>query len=797
MDVDRLSFAHPFAAQSSPDSGVSLWNDRRLWAGEVEQSSAQLPLAEPVTSLGIHGMGYHQPTQYIPHFPRSPTVNTPPDTLSASTIFLNRSPTTEPWLASPVSAINATPPRSLLHFRYLLPIDFPPHEDSVHAELFPLLVAHFSFLPASVFLDPLFMLQILRTKSSELSHSWDTEEMPTMFSYAYVAHNTEIGTDPQLALASIPIVLTRFGVSAPRETHLGRASGIPDGLASAVRAYRLRRAWGCPVIDPGAVTPPKSTESWQHGHCAELQAIPPVVEWCEHLQLENVVIHSLSVHKYGTRSAAMCKHNPWLTYDGIVLRSEIADGAMHDSAERSSPPMCHAETRKAVQEDIFSWIAHEDRDADRPKTVLWMSGPAGCGKTAIAGSVAEICEERGILAASFFFSSFSASQRRRRKRFLIPTLAYQLMQADVTGRVREHISSSIRRDPAILRKALKYQCRTLLLKPFIDNPPQTHIKVIVIDGLDEVESELPGGPLGEITRLQILRANQDDQVEILEALLPIVTNPAFPFRLFLVSRPERAIREFFTSQTAIQVTHELFLDGKYNPDADIELFLRSKFSDIRRRYRLPGSWPADESIETLVSNASGQFVYATTIIRFVEDGTRTPPDQLVRALRMQSMGTDNPLEPLFALYQHILDQSPDPTFASHWILLAAGLHYFRLPDMPARYCRLLLETSPGQEELLFGELVFVGLHPGIRRHFIALPSVPQVSWDYLRSIIGPRVLQEVRCRCYIRILENKGPVVPIVPICQFDKKVRQFEVRDRRRIELRLQYGSQIIECCS
>ncbi|KAJ3540992.1 hypothetical protein NMY22_g4070 [Coprinellus aureogranulatus] len=446
-----------------------------------------------------------------------------------------------------------------------------------------------------------------------------------------------------------------------------------------------------------------------------------------------------------------------------LLRSEIADGAMHDSAERSNPPTCHAETRKAVQEDIFSWIAHEERDADRPKTVLWMSGPAGCGKTAIAGSVAEMCEERGILAASFFFSSVSGSPRRRRKRFLIPTLAYQLMQADVTGRVREHILSSIRRDPAILRKALKYQCRTLLLKPFIDNPPQTHIKVIVIDGLDEVESELSGGPLGEITRLQILRANQDDQVEILEALLPIVTNPAFPFRLFLVSRPERAIREFFTSRTAIQVTHELFLDGKYNPDADIELFLRSKFSDIRRRYRLPGSWPADESIKTLVSNASGQFVYATTIIRFVEDGTRTPPDQLVRALQMQPMDADNPLEPLYALYQHILNQSPDPTFASQWILLAAGLHYFRLPDMPARYCKLLLETSPGQEELLLGNLSSLVCIPASEDTSSRYQVYHKSLGDYLRSIIGPRVLQEVRCRCYIRILENKGPVVPITP----------------------------------
>ncbi|KAJ3521406.1 hypothetical protein NMY22_g12335 [Coprinellus aureogranulatus] len=102
------------------------------------------------------------------------------------------------------------------------------------------------------------------------------------------------------------------------------------------------------------------------------------------------------------------------------LREHVSDGSMHNSADRFNAPTCHPDTRKAVQEDIFSWMTHDDRDGE-PKKILWMSGPAGCGKTAIAGSVAETCQERGILAASFFFSSFSPSLSRRRKRFLIPT----------------------------------------------------------------------------------------------------------------------------------------------------------------------------------------------------------------------------------------------------------------------------------------------------------------------------------------------------------------------------------------
>lgn len=207
--------------------------------------------------------------------------------------------------------------------------------------------------------------------------------------------------------------------------------------------------------------------------------------------------------------------------------------------------MCHPDTRKAVQENVFSWIAHDDG----PKRILWMSGPAGCGKTAIAGSVAEICEEQGLLAATFFFSSFAGSPSRRWKRFLISTLAYQLMQSDGTGTLREHIISSVKRDPTVFRKRLKDQCRTLLLEPLqlsaasrLPSSPQ----LIVIDGLDEVESEATTrDSSGSTTRLQAIQANEIDQVEVLSALLQLVSNPVFPFRIFISSRPERWIRAFF------------------------------------------------------------------------------------------------------------------------------------------------------------------------------------------------------------------------------------------------------------
>ena len=194
--------------------------------------------------------------------------------------------------------------------KVLLPPHFPRcHDDSVHAELFHLLIAHHSnSLPSSILQNPLRMLQMLRERSL-LLHSADVVEMPTMFSYAHVVHN-----NPLLQAQSTSgrkgslVFVTRFGVSAPNQSHLGRGLGLANGLATVVRAYRVRRAWGLVGIDPDADLLPPSTTGWPHGHCAEMQAIPPIVEWCEYLGLENITIYSLTVHKSGTGSTAMCSN---------------------------------------------------------------------------------------------------------------------------------------------------------------------------------------------------------------------------------------------------------------------------------------------------------------------------------------------------------------------------------------------------------------------------------------------------------------------------------------------------------
>ncbi|RXW17729.1 hypothetical protein EST38_g8132 [Candolleomyces aberdarensis] len=328
-------------------------------------------------------------------------------------------------------------------------------------------------------------------------------------------------------------------------------------------------------------------------------------------------------HGGGSKAAALEK-----------LREHIAAGAMHDSAERCDAPKCHPETRVAVQDEVFTWILHGDGEENEgPKKLLWLTGPAGTGKTAIMGSIADACYTKGMLACGFFFSSFAGSTNRRTKKCLVATLAYQLVQHDALPEVGERILSSVERNPAIFERQLKVQLDELLLQPFRESrkglDAQSWPKVIIIDGLDECEAEQHG----DIARSPHAtpRNKEADQTEILQALLKAANDPCFPFRIIIASRPEPAIQSFFADITQ-HTTGKIFLDDKYRPDIDMSLFLECKLADIRRRYQLSTSWPSDDVKQILVQNASGQFIYVATVIRFIE-GPSAPPHELLDQMR--------------------------------------------------------------------------------------------------------------------------------------------------------------------
>ncbi|KAJ7847241.1 hypothetical protein B0H14DRAFT_3138568 [Mycena olivaceomarginata] len=101
-----------------------------------------------------------------------------------------------------------------------------------------------------------------------------------------------------------------------------------------------------------------------------------------------------------------------------LLQRNIAGDALHNSEQRFPPPLCHPDTRTAVQSTIQVWAA--DRDHQAP-SVMWLYGPAGAGKSAVAQSMAENWAADNLLAASYFFARWRAGGSSGKT--LFPTIA--------------------------------------------------------------------------------------------------------------------------------------------------------------------------------------------------------------------------------------------------------------------------------------------------------------------------------------------------------------------------------------
>ncbi|RXW18326.1 hypothetical protein EST38_g7529 [Candolleomyces aberdarensis] len=392
--------------------------------------------------------------------------------------------------------------------------------------------------------------------------------------------------------------------------------------------------------------------------------------------------HDFSVQELHVINAAPPAGDP---LNDLAFR--IAAGALHDSAERSDAPKCYPDTRVAVQGEIYSWIVHGDADpAQKMAKIKWVTGPAGTGKSAIMQSVADTCKQDGVLAVTFFFASYASPDRRQKTAF-IPTLAYQLAQHLPV--LKDPVAQAIQDNPLLFKKTLRVQMEALILTPLRQVAVESKVPgVVLVDGVDECEAEQyfdsHVSPVSPRAGESIKRTKDQDQMEILEVLRKAALEPAFPFRIVIASRPERVFREFFNKKSQnSSFAPPLILDERYNPNADIVFFLQAEFGEIRRRYNLSPSWPSPEILATLLDQASGQFIYAATVIRYITTSRHGNPQTLldwVLKVKPTSPGT-NPFSHLDAFYTHILMSTPNPRLAVKWLWAIKG-------EAPSSFYRL-------------------------------------------------------------------------------------------------------------
>ncbi|KAJ2915492.1 hypothetical protein MD484_g4894, partial [Candolleomyces efflorescens] len=321
-----------------------------------------------------------------------------------------------------------------------------------------------------------------------------------------------------------------------------------------------------------------------------------------------------------------------------TLERAAAPNALHDSNARFDPPKCEEDTRVEVINELKNWI--EDRES--PQRLLCMTGAAGSGKSALQQTMAEICSKSNILGSAYFFGAADAT--RNTPSSLVPTIAYQLGLANPA--VREQINFAVQGDSHIFSRSLESQMKTLICDPvrrlraagMLDYASFRY--AILIDGLDECKGE-------------------DNQAGILKAIKKCLLDVDLPFRIFLASRPEWAIRSAMQPGGELSgLVYHIALSDQYDATADIRLYLRRRIEALGLRSSDPRAhfpgWFTQENIEQLVAAASGQFVYAATVVRYMSERRSSPVERLRIILGWTPADSTRPFEPLDLLYSGIL-----------------------------------------------------------------------------------------------------------------------------------------------
>ncbi|KAF3910411.1 hypothetical protein ABW20_dc0104118 [Dactylellina cionopaga] len=310
----------------------------------------------------------------------------------------------------------------------------------------------------------------------------------------------------------------------------------------------------------------------------------------------------------------------------IKLDLPIAKDAEFLSYKDQHELECLPGTRVDLLNQIAQWV-----DNPQGKSIFWLVGKAGTGKSTISRTIARSLKAKDQLGASFFFKRGEAD-RSNGTRF-VTTIAYQL--AIHFYCMTSSIQKAIQADPGISVRALKEQFDKLILQPLSEIRSASHKKTIVVlvDALDECEEK-------------------KDIKTIIYLLSQLKDIKTVDLRVFLTSRPDPPIRLTF-KRLPDDTYEDIALHEVPEIEHDISLFLEDKLSKIREDHYLPRDWPGSESVQKLVTMAVPLFIYAATLCRFIEDENWDPDERIKGVLEHK---TDWQASQLHQTYLPILNQ---------------------------------------------------------------------------------------------------------------------------------------------
>lgn len=284
---------------------------------------------------------------------------------------------------------------------------------------------------------------------------------------------------------------------------------------------------------------------------------------------------------------------------------------------------CMEGTRENILQEIMMWV-----DDFYASNTLWITGSPGSGKSTIASSLVSRLTKCSRLGSSFAFKR--GDILRSDPASLWRTVAHDLTRNDASyTSIMVEVLKSGTVDPG--RPDIASHFESLIKMPLTkrhEHSPSSTI-VIVIDALDECGSD---------------SSQEKQRRALLDTIAQWSLLPG-TFKLIVTGRNDRLTGSFRNSCKLIELPTGAEVDMDANQD--IRRFFVKHFDEIGGSFLV--DWPGEKVLDTLTTQAAGLFIWADTVIRFVQKGL--PEECIERVLRGDLGGGDNVTQ----LYRQVLE----------------------------------------------------------------------------------------------------------------------------------------------
>jgi KaiC/GvpD/RAD55 family RecA-like ATPase len=325
---------------------------------------------------------------------------------------------------------------------------------------------------------------------------------------------------------------------------------------------------------------------------------------------------------------------------------------------------CLEGTREEILEEIEGWT----QNLEAPN-ILWIRGYPGAGKSAIASTVVSRLQKSGRPGSYFFF--------RREKHASTATYSiWKKIALDLSRRytsLRAIVVENLRKGDYSNQSEVEKLFKDLIRKPLenIRNLTEDRLPVVVIDALDEC-----GG----------LEGTKSSQRRKLLGTLKLWSKLPKKFKLIVTSREESDIERIFKEIRPHSIA--IPMDPLGTSFKDIKKFLEHLFTSITVQHEsLDRGWPGPESINLLAKKAGGLFLWAKTVVKFID---QVDP---VKRLNTVLEGNNTNMPELYSTILRISFPNPDAQTTESFREVVGTIIAARIPLSHSSIMEFLPKTS--------------------------------------------------------------------------------------------------------